>query len=155
MSLNMWELCNIFPHMCNLLGVISTTFVQFQNHVKNKHLGQYITTQPNWKNQKHISLLKSSNIYPKQWSLKPLLKSRRVIITVSSLDAGEELAEKASPFHTYIQIIDGFTALNIAGKKYNLKLGDGIIIPAHTRHNFNANEQFKIVTTVIKSAYVD
>ena len=71
------------------------------------------------------------------------------------MDAGEELAEKASPFDTYIQRIDGVAALNIAGKKYNLKLGDGIIIPAHARHNFNANEQFKIVTTVVKSAYVD
>jgi quercetin dioxygenase-like cupin family protein len=34
-----------------------------------------------------------------------------------------------------------------------LKLGEGIIIPAHAKHGFNANEQFKMISTVIKSGY--
>lgn len=86
---------------------------------------------------------------------KTIIKKSTGNITVSSLDAGEELAEKTSPFDTFVQIIDGMAELNINGKEYKLKLGDGIVIPAHAPHNFNANEQFKMIATVIKSGYED
>jgi quercetin dioxygenase-like cupin family protein len=84
---------------------------------------------------------------------KTIIKKITGNITVSSFDAGEELAEKTSPFDTYIQIIAGMADLVINGTRFQLKLGDGIIIPAHTRHNFTANEQFKMISTVIKSGY--
>jgi quercetin dioxygenase-like cupin family protein len=92
---------------------------------------------------------------PKAVVSKTILKKTTGNITVSSFDAGEELEEKLSPFDTYIQIIDGAAQLTINNKKYMLKLGDGIIIPAHAKHNFNANEQFKMLSTVIKSGYED
>ena len=86
---------------------------------------------------------------------KTIIKRITGNITVSSFDAGEELAEKISPFDTYIQIIDGSAMLTIKDKCYKLKLGEGIIIPAHTNHHFNANVQFKMVSTIIKSGYED
>ena len=76
-------------------------------------------------------------------------------ITVFSVDTGETLAEKTSPFDTFIQIIDGTAELIINKKKYRLNLGEGIIIPAHTNHNFNAYQQFKMIATTIKSGYED
>jgi hypothetical protein len=86
---------------------------------------------------------------------KTIIKRSTGNITVTSFDAGEELAEKFSPFDTYIQIIDGTAELTIDKKLFKLKLGEGIIIPAHSSHNFNANEQFKMISTVIKSGYED
>jgi len=86
---------------------------------------------------------------------KTIIKKTTGNITVSSLDAGEELAETMSPFDHYIQIIDGTAEVIIDEKKYRLKLGEGIIIPAHSRHCFNANEQFKMISTTIKSGYED
>ncbi|MEO7121355.1 MAG: cupin domain-containing protein [Ginsengibacter sp.] len=86
---------------------------------------------------------------------KTIIKKTTGNITVSSFDAGEELAEKTSPFDSYVQIIDGAAELTIDDKNYKLKLGDGIIIPAHTKHHFNANVQFKMISTVIKSGYED
>ena len=86
---------------------------------------------------------------------KTIIKRSTGNITVTSFDAGEELAEKLSPFDTYIQIIDWTAELTINKKLFKLKLGEGIIIPAHARHNFNANEQFKMISTVIKSGYED
>src|SRR4029453_8384678 len=73
---------------------------------------------------------------------KTIIKKTTGNVTVSSFDAGEELAEKTSPFDTFIQIIDGTAEIMINETKYKLGLGDGIIIPAHANHNFNANEQF-------------
>ena len=43
----------------------------------------------------------------------------------------------------------------IDGKSNRLTLGQGIIIPAHARHSFNANVQFKMISTIIKSGYED
>ena len=86
---------------------------------------------------------------------KTIIKKITGNVTVSSFDAGEELDEKISPFDTYIQIIDGVAELTLNDKKIKLKLGDGIIIPAHSKHYFNANEQFKMISTVIKSGYED
>lgn len=86
---------------------------------------------------------------------KTILKKTTGNVTVSSLDAGEELGQKTTPFDTYIQIIDGKAEITINDKVYELGLGEGIVIPAHARHNFNANEQFKMISTIIKSGYED
>jgi len=86
---------------------------------------------------------------------RTIIKKSTGNVTVSSFDAGEELAEKTSPFDNYIQIIDGVAELNINKKIYHLKLGEGIVIPAHATHFFNANVQFKMISTIIKSGYED
>lgn len=84
---------------------------------------------------------------------KLIIKKITGSITISSFDAGEELAQKISPFDIFIQIIDGTAAITINDKHFNLTLGEGMIIPAHTSHQFNANEQFKMMATIIKSGY--
>jgi len=84
---------------------------------------------------------------------KTIIKKTTGNVTVTSFDTGEELAEKTTPFDTYIQIIDGAAEVIIDRKKYQLRSGNGIVIPAHALHSFNANEQFKMISTVIKSGY--
>jgi quercetin dioxygenase-like cupin family protein len=84
---------------------------------------------------------------------KTIIKKTTGNVTVTSFDEGEELAEKTSPFDNFIQIIDGTAEVIINEKKYKLKLGEGIVIPAHAAHCFNANEQFKMISTIIKSGY--
>ena len=92
---------------------------------------------------------------PNSVLMRTIIKKTTGNITVSSLDAGEELTEKTLPFDTFIQIIDGTADLTINKKRYKLRLGEGIIIPAHTSHRFDANVQFKMISTVIKSGYED
>jgi len=86
---------------------------------------------------------------------KTIIKKTTGNVTVTSLASGEEVAEKTSPFDTYIQIIDGKAEVIIKEKKFNLKLGEGIVIPAHATNRFNAKEQFKMISTTIKSGYED
>ena len=82
---------------------------------------------------------------------KTIIKKITGNITASSFDAGEELAEKTSPFDNYIQIIDGTAEVTIKDKTHKLTLGQGIIIPAHATHCFNANVKFKMISTDRKS----
>ena len=84
---------------------------------------------------------------------KTIIKKTTGNVTVSSFAQGKEFAEKTSPFDNYIQIIDGTAEVVIKEIKYNLKLGEGIVIPANAPHCFNANVQFKMICTIIKSAY--
>lgn len=86
---------------------------------------------------------------------KTIVKKTTGNITATSMASGEELSEKTIPFDSYIQIIDGSADVEIDGKVINLKLGEGVIIPAHSRHSFNASEKFKMIVTVIKSHYED
>lgn len=86
---------------------------------------------------------------------RTIIKKATGNITVSSFDAGEELAEKSSPYDNYVQIIDGSADVFIKDVKYKLTLGEGIIIPAHSMHSFSADEQFKMISTIIKSGYED
>lgn len=84
---------------------------------------------------------------------RTIIKKTTGNITATSMALGEEQSEKISPFDTYVQIIDGAAQVNINDKSLLLNLGEGIIIPAHSKHSFTANEQFKMITTVIKSGY--
>jgi quercetin dioxygenase-like cupin family protein len=104
------------------------------------------------KSKAHI-IIEIIEYVPNSVVSKTIIKKTTGNITVSSFDVGEELAEKTSPFDNYIQIIDGAAEVVINEISYELKLGEGIIIPAHAPHCFNANEQFKMISTVIKSGY--
>ncbi|MFD2036776.1 cupin domain-containing protein [Belliella marina] len=84
---------------------------------------------------------------------KTIIKKTTGNITATSMALGEELGEKTTPFDTYVQIIDGAAEVDIEGKTIYLNLGEGIVIPAHAKHSFTANVQFKMITTVIKSGY--
>jgi quercetin dioxygenase-like cupin family protein len=84
---------------------------------------------------------------------RTIIKKTSGNVTAISMDIGEEWGLRATPFDTYIQIIDGTAQIKIDDKKLELKIGEGIIIPAHAKHGFEANEQFKMISTIIKSGY--
>ena len=86
---------------------------------------------------------------------KTVIKKITGNVTASSFSAGEEAELKSSPYDIYIQIIDGIAQLQMNEKDYVLHLGEGFIIPAHSRYFFSAKERFKMLSTVIKSGYED
>ena len=86
---------------------------------------------------------------------KTIIKKTTGNVTAMSFDQGEELGEKTTSFDTFVQIIDGKAQVVINKVMHHLELGTGIIIPAHQSHCFNANEKFKMISTVIKSGYED
>lgn len=74
-------------------------------------------------------------------------------ISVVAIDSGEVLDEYISPFDIHIQIIEGQAEIQIDGKQNILQTGEIIIIPAHSSNSIKANEQVKMISTVIKSGY--
>ncbi|MBN2611876.1 MAG: cupin domain-containing protein [Bacteroidales bacterium] len=74
-------------------------------------------------------------------------------ISIVALDTGETMAEKISPYDTFIQIIEGNAEVVIDDKSNILQTGEAIIIPAHTSNSVRANGRFKMISTIIKSGY--
>lgn len=106
------------------------------------------------KGKEHI-IVEIVEYLPNAVMSKTIIKKATGNDTAMSFREGEELGEKTFPYDNYIQIIDGAADVTIAHKKYHLKLGSGIVIPAHSLHHFNANQKFKMLSTIIKSGYED
>ena len=84
---------------------------------------------------------------------KTIIRKTTGNISVLASDIGETLAEKISPFDTFIQVIDGEAEVIIDHISNVLKTGQGIIIPAHTSNSIRATSRFKMISTIIKSGY--
>ncbi len=90
---------------------------------------------------------------PNSIDFKTIIKKTTGNISAVSIDTGEELTEKISPFDTFVQIIDGKAEIIIDKISYFLNTGQSIIIPAHSSNIVKANERFKMISTIIKSGY--
>lgn len=90
---------------------------------------------------------------PNSVVMKTVLRKSTGNISVMSFDSGEGLAEKTSPFDSFVQIIDGNAEIVISGETNLLGTGESIVIPAHAPNFVKANERFKMVMTIIKSGY--
>lgn len=99
--------------------------------------------------QKHI-ILEIVEYVPNSTVRKTIIKKKGGSITAMSVDEGEMFCEKTSKCDTYVQVIDGKAEVIIDNQNFNLQVGDGIIIPQQTVYCFIANEEFKLITTIIK-----
>jgi quercetin dioxygenase-like cupin family protein len=85
--------------------------------------------------------------------IKTILKKSSGNISVMSVDTGEGLTERTSPFDTFAQVIDGKVELMIGGVLHLLQTGGSIIIPAHAANYVKPDGRFKMILTVLKSGY--
>ena len=72
-------------------------------------------------------------------------------VTLFAFDEKQKLSEHTAPFDALVQVLDGEAEINISGKKYSLKQGDFIIMPANKPHAVTAIKRFKMMLTMIKS----
>jgi quercetin dioxygenase-like cupin family protein len=85
--------------------------------------------------------------------IRTILKKSMGNVSVMSFDSGVGLTEKTTPFDTFIQIIEGKAEIVISGKSNFLETGQSIVIPALAPNYVKPNGRFKMIQSVIKSAY--
>ncbi len=90
---------------------------------------------------------------PNSIVVKTILKKSTGNISVMSVDSGEGLNEKTTPFDTFVQIIDGRAEIVIDDQSHILETGQSIVIPAHVKNYIKPNGRFKMILSVIKSGY--
>lgn len=104
------------------------------------------------KSKTHI-LIEIIEYVPNSVVSKTIIRKTSGNVSVVAIDTGEALAEKISPFDTFLQIIEGNAEVVIDEKSNLLRTGQAIIVPAHASSTVKANERFKMISTVIKSGY--
>lgn len=72
-------------------------------------------------------------------------------VTLFAFDEGEGLSEHTTPFDALVQLLDGEAEITIAGKPFNVKEGEAIIMPANEPHALKAVSRFKMLLTMIRS----
>lgn len=92
---------------------------------------------------------------PNSVLIKTIIRKTSGNVSAISIDSGESLNERTSPFDTFIQVIDGKAQIEIDDNLHVLETGQSIIIPAHARNTIKANVRFKMISTIIKSGYED
>jgi quercetin dioxygenase-like cupin family protein len=71
-------------------------------------------------------------------------------VTIFSFDENEGLSEHTAPFDALVTILDGECEVWIAGKTYQMAVGDTIIFPAGIPHALSAITKFRMSLTMIK-----
>ena len=82
---------------------------------------------------------------------KIITNSEKGSVTVFAFDKNQGLSEHTAPFDAILQTLEGEVEVMISGKKYQLKTGEMIIMPANKPHSVKAIEKFKMILTMIKS----
>jgi quercetin dioxygenase-like cupin family protein len=83
---------------------------------------------------------------------KTVLKKQTGNISLFSFSKGEALSEHTAPFDALIQVVEGKGEIIIGGKSFILDAGQSIIMPADVSHAVKAEENFKMVLTMIRSS---
>ena len=145
----MLKCVNLASHIINSITfheIIESTFIGLLNKALLMHTAEIE------KSKSHI-LIEIIEYVPNSVVSKTIIRKTTGNVSVVAIDTGETMAEKISPFDTFIQVIEGIAEVVIDDVSSALKTGQAIIIPAHTSHIVRANVRFKMVATIIKSGY--
>jgi quercetin dioxygenase-like cupin family protein len=104
-------------------------------------------------NSKALTTVEIIEYVPNSVVIKTILKKPTGSVRLMSFDSGEGLTERTSPYDTFAQIIDGKADIVINGKSNFLVTGQSIVIPALAPNSIKPSGKFKLILTVIKSAY--
>jgi quercetin dioxygenase-like cupin family protein len=82
---------------------------------------------------------------------RTLVKRPGGTITLFAFDKGQGLSEHTAPFDAQVHIVDGRAKVFIDKESFELEKDDLIILPANVPHALEAEKQFKMILTMIKS----
>lgn len=72
-------------------------------------------------------------------------------VTLFAFAQGQSLSEHTAPYDALVQILDGRAEIRIADESLSVTQGEVIILPANKPHALHANENFKMLLTMIRA----
>ena len=82
---------------------------------------------------------------------RQITKAEAGNVTLFAFDKDQGLSEHTAPFDALVHILEGDAQVTISGKAFDLKTGDGIIMPANEPHALKASQRFKMLLTMIRA----
>lgn len=80
-----------------------------------------------------------------------IMKSSGGNVTMFAFDEGQALSEHSAPYDALVQVVDGVGRITIGGVGHNVSTGEAILLPANIPHAVDADIQFKMILTMIRS----
>ncbi|PKM71666.1 MAG: cupin domain-containing protein [Firmicutes bacterium HGW-Firmicutes-16] len=80
---------------------------------------------------------------------RTLVQNKAVGITLFSFDKGEQISSHASTGDAMLTVLTGTARISIADKEHLANAGETIVMPSNVPHAVYAEEQFKMLLTVV------
>ncbi|MEG0942230.1 MAG: cupin domain-containing protein [Angelakisella sp.] len=96
-----------------------------------------------------VSLAEQVSVQQGQVVSKTLAQNHYVSITVFAFAKGEEIGSHDSSGDAMVTVLEGEGRFTIDGKEYVCKSGETIVMPAKKPHAVYAQEDFKMILTVV------
>ncbi len=82
---------------------------------------------------------------------KQLIKKETGSVTLFAFDEGQDLSEHTAPYDAMVHVLEGEAEISISQKRYLVKAGEMIIMPANQPHALKALKKFKMLLVMIRS----
>ncbi|PTL34176.1 cupin domain-containing protein [Prevotella sp. oral taxon 376] len=80
-----------------------------------------------------------------------LLHNEQGSITLFAFSKGQQLSPHSAPLDAFIQVTDGEMIMVLDGEEHLVKSGEVFMIPATHVHAVRADQDFKMIITMVKS----
>ena len=96
-----------------------------------------------------LSLAKEISAQPGQIVSKTLAQNNFVSLTLFAFSKGEEISTHESKGDAMVTVLEGQGQFTVDGKEYFVSSGETLVMPAQKPHAVFAQEDFKMLLTVI------
>ena len=103
----------------------------------------------NIEQEKVLTLTEQVLTQPGQIVSKILVQNHAVSVTLFAFAKGEEIGTHDSTGDAMVTVLEGIGKFTIDGKEYLCKAGECIVMPAKKPHSVYAEEDFKMILTVV------
>ena len=93
-----------------------------------------------------------SEVVPDSIVSRIVMKNDAGNVTFFAFSAGQELSKHSAPFDALVQVIEGQAQIIIDETEHTVAAGEAILMPADIPHAVRADEDFKMVLTMLKDA---
>ena len=104
------------------------------------------------KNIDHETVVKLTDlvsVQPGQVVSKTLAQNKAVSVTIFAFDQGEEIGTHDSTGDAMVTVLEGLGQFTVDGTVYHLHAGETLVMPAKKPHAVFAEEDFKMLLTVV------
>ena len=96
-----------------------------------------------------VNLAGLVNIEPGKIISRTFVQRPEVTLTLFSFGAGEGVSTHSAPGDAIVQILEGEAKITIGGNPLIAKTGDIVVMPANIPHAVDAEQDFKMLLTVV------
>lgn len=95
-----------------------------------------------------VKAMQAAKPWPQGRSSKTLVKTDDIRVVLIALEAGATLPEHHADGGLTVQVLRGSLQMNADGKKFNLRAGQIVALPASLKHDVSALESSEFLLTI-------